>query len=173
PPRASSRRRPSSGPLPTGPPPQRRMSNATNSAGISAESLRTRDSAGWSRICIESKSRTPSRAITISPSSAEWGGSSSPRGRSSGKERSNGRPFRDQSASSPPSFSSTPRKPSHFGSYRQPPPEGSSETSSASIGGKGTFGLGASAITSNLDESFGERDTRTVGGENQEKVQGA
>ena len=45
-----------------------------NSAGISAESLRTRDSAGCSRICIESKSSTPSRAITISPSSAECGG---------------------------------------------------------------------------------------------------
>jgi hypothetical protein len=56
-----------------------------NCAGISAESLRIRDSAGWSRICIESKSRTPSRAITISPSSAECGGNSSPSGRSSGK----------------------------------------------------------------------------------------
>ena len=44
------------------------------SAGISADSLRTRDSAGCSRICIESKSSTPSRAITISPSRAEWGG---------------------------------------------------------------------------------------------------
>jgi hypothetical protein len=54
-------------------------------AGISAESLLTRLSAGWSRICIESKSRTPSRAITISPSSAEWGGSRSPSARSSGK----------------------------------------------------------------------------------------
>ena len=50
-----------------------------------AESLRTRDSAGWSRICIESKSSAPSRAITISPSSAEWGGSRSPSGRNSGK----------------------------------------------------------------------------------------
>ena len=54
-------------------------------------------------------------------------------------------PFRDQSASSPPSFSSTPRKPSHFGSYCQPSPAGSSRTSSASIGGKGTFGPGTSA----------------------------
>jgi hypothetical protein len=42
-------------------------------------------SAGWSLVCIESKSSTPSRAITISPSSAEWGGSSSPSWRSSGK----------------------------------------------------------------------------------------
>ena len=54
-------------------------------AGISAASFRTRLSAGWSRVCIESKSRTPSRAITISPSSAECGGSSSPSGASSGK----------------------------------------------------------------------------------------
>ena len=67
--------------------------------------------------------------------------------RSSGKYRSSGRPLRDQSASSPPSFSSTPRKPSHFGSYRQPPPAGSSATSSASIGGNGTLGPGASAIS--------------------------
>ena len=42
-------------------------------AGISAASFLTRLSAGWSRICIESKSSTPSRAITISPSRAEWG----------------------------------------------------------------------------------------------------
>ncbi len=54
-------------------------------AGISAASLCTRLSAGCRRICIESKSSTPSRAITISPSSAEWGGRSSPSARSSGK----------------------------------------------------------------------------------------
>ena len=54
-------------------------------AGISAESFFTRLSAGCSRVDIESKSSTPSRAITISPSSAEWGGSRSPSGRSSGK----------------------------------------------------------------------------------------
>src|SRR5881392_2229495 len=102
--------------------------------------------------------------MTISPSSAEWGGRRSPSFRSSGKYRSSGRSFRDQSASSPPSFSSTPRKPSHFGSYRHPSPSGSSETSSASIGGKGTFGPGASAIsTRNLDESFVPRDTRWRG----------
>ena len=35
-------------------------------------------------------------------------------------------------------FSSSPRKPSHFGSYCQPSPSGSSRTSSASIGGNGT-----------------------------------
>ena len=44
-------------------------------------------------------------------------------------------------ASSPPAFSSTPRKPSHFGSYCQPSPSGSSRTSSASIGGNGTIGI--------------------------------
>ncbi len=56
-----------------------------NSAGISLASLLTRLSAGWRRICIESKSRTPLRAITISPSSAVCGGMSSPRAPSSGK----------------------------------------------------------------------------------------
>ena len=54
-------------------------------AGISADSFRTRLSAGCSRVCIASKSRTPSRSMTISPSSAECGGSRSPSGRSSGK----------------------------------------------------------------------------------------
>ena len=57
--------------------------------------------------------------------------------RSSGKYRSSGRAFRDQSRTSPEAFSSRPRKPSHFGSYCQPSPAGSSRTSSASIGGKG------------------------------------
>src|SRR5262249_48153066 len=52
---------------------------------------------------------------------------------------SSGRPFRLQRHSSGPSFSRTPRKPSHFGSYCQPWAAGSSSTSSASIGGKGTF----------------------------------
>ncbi len=54
-------------------------------AGISADSFLTRLSAGCSRICIESNSSTPSRAITISPSRAEWGGSRLPSGASSGK----------------------------------------------------------------------------------------
>ena len=56
-----------------------------NCAGISAESFRIRLSAGWSRSCIESKSSWPFFAITISPSSAEWGGKSFPSGSSSGK----------------------------------------------------------------------------------------
>ena len=42
-----------------------------------------------------------------------------PRARGSTGEA--GRPFRLQSASSPPTFSRTPRKPSHFGSYCQSP----------------------------------------------------
>ena len=123
-------------------------------AGISADSLRIRDSAGWSRICIASKSSAPSRTITTSPSSAERGGSSSPSGRSSGKYRSSGRPFRDQSASSPPTFSSTPRKPSHFGSYCQPSPSGSSRTSSASIGGNGIAagGLAQSVLVDDVED---------------------
>ena len=48
--------------------------------GSRPTSRRMRLSAGCRRICIESKSSRPSRAITISPSSAEWGGSSSPSG---------------------------------------------------------------------------------------------
>src|SRR5437868_1551735 len=58
-----------------------------NCAGISAESLRIRLSAGRSRICIASKARTPSRSITISPSSAESGANSSPTARSGGTQR--------------------------------------------------------------------------------------
>ena len=53
---------------------QTRTSNAMKRAGISADSLLTRLSAGWSRICIASKSSTPSRSMTISPSRAESGG---------------------------------------------------------------------------------------------------
>ena len=64
---------------------QTSTSKATKRAGISADSLFTRLSAGWSRICIASKSRTPSRSMTISPSSADSGGSSFSSGRSSGK----------------------------------------------------------------------------------------
>jgi hypothetical protein len=56
-----------------------------NVAGISAERRLIRDSAGCRRICIESKSSIPSREMTISPSTAECGGSRSPSGRSSGK----------------------------------------------------------------------------------------
>ena len=82
---SSSARRSSIGRSCTGFPFQRSRSKATKVAGISADSLRTRLSAGWSRICIASKSSAPPRAMTISPSSAEWGGSSSPSARSSGK----------------------------------------------------------------------------------------
>ncbi len=114
-----------------------RTSKAMNRAGISAESLFTRLSAGWRRICIASKSRTPSRSMTISPSSAESGGRSFSSGRSSGKYRRSGRALRDQRRSSPEPFSRRPRKPSHFGSYCHSSPSGSSRTSSASIGGNG------------------------------------
>src|ERR687888_614648 len=162
--RSSSARRSSSGCLWIGCLSQTSTSKTTNSAGISAASLRTRDSAGCSRICIESKSSTPLRAITISPSSAEWGGSSSPSGRSSGKYRSSGRSFRDHSASSPPSFSSTPRKPSHLGSNCQPSPAGSSLTSSASIGGNGTFGPGIGWNLQAVGELDGVWKVERVGG---------
>ena len=46
-------------------------------AGISAASFRTLLSAGCSLVCMASKSSTPSRSITISPSSADRGGSRS------------------------------------------------------------------------------------------------
>ena len=119
---------------------QTRMSNAMKRAGISAESLFTRLSAGCSRICIASKSRTPSRSMMISPSSADSGGRSLSSARSSGKYRRSGRAFRDHSRSSPDPFSRRPRKPSHFGSYCHPSPSGRSRTSSASIGGNGIDG---------------------------------
>ena len=83
--RSSSLRRFSSGSLCSFSPFQSRMSKTMNCAGISADSLRIRLSAGWSRSCIESKSSLPFFEITISPSSAEWGGSSLPSGSSSGK----------------------------------------------------------------------------------------
>ena len=83
--RSSSARRFASGFRQTSSPFQTRTSNAMNVAGISAESFRTRLSAGWSRVCIASKSRTPSRSMTISPSSAERAGRSFPSGSSSGK----------------------------------------------------------------------------------------
>ncbi len=83
--RSTRARRSSSGSSCTGSPAQSRQSKTTSSAGISPASLRIRLSAGWSRICIRSNSSLPSRAITISASSAECGGSSSPSGRSSGK----------------------------------------------------------------------------------------
>ena len=72
--------------------------------------------------------------------------------------------MRDQSASSPPSFSSTPRKPSHFGSYCQPSPAGSSRTSSASIGGKGTFGPGTFWKATAMRDLDGEWNVRRVSG---------
>ena len=114
-------------------------------AGISAASLRTRLSAGCRRICIESKSSTPSRAITISPSSAEWGGSSSPSGRQlrevaqqrppvARPERELAAVVLEHAAEAVPLRLVLPASPA-----------GSSRTSSASIGGKGTFGPGTSA----------------------------
>ena len=66
-------------------PSQSRTSKQTKPAGISAESLFTRLSAGWSRICRASKSSAPSRSTTISPSTADFGGSRSPSSASSGK----------------------------------------------------------------------------------------
>ena len=61
-------------------PSQSSTSKPMNCAGISPESLRMRLSAGWRRVCIASKSIAPSISITISPSIAERGGSSSAEG---------------------------------------------------------------------------------------------
>ena len=44
-------------------------------------------------------------------------------------------------------FSRIPRNPSHFGSYCQPSGSGSSRTSSASIGGKGTEGASSTGLS--------------------------
>ena len=55
-------------------------------------------------------------------------------------------------------------KPSHFGSYCQPSPSGSSVTSSASIGGNGSFRGGTSRQISPVDELDGVWDVRRVGG---------
>ena len=71
--RSSVERRFESGSRQGSSPFQTSTSKATKRAGISAESLRTRLSAGWRRICIASKSSTPSRSITISPSSGRAG----------------------------------------------------------------------------------------------------
>ena len=54
-------------------------SNPTNEDGISLDSFATRDAAGCSRNCSASKSRPPSVAITISPSTTHPGGSRSSR----------------------------------------------------------------------------------------------
>ena len=67
-------------------------------AGISADSLRTRLSAGCRRICMASKSSTPLRSITISPSSADCGGRRFASGLAApGSSGGNGRAFRVQS----------------------------------------------------------------------------
>ena len=72
--RSSSRLRLWSGSLCSGSPFQSRTSKATNSAGISPESLRIRLSAGWSRSCSRSNSRRPFWAMMISPSRADSSG---------------------------------------------------------------------------------------------------
>ena len=55
--------------------PSASRSQATNDAGDSAASIRTRDSAGWIRSSSASNSSAPSRAITTSPSSTQRSGS--------------------------------------------------------------------------------------------------
>jgi hypothetical protein len=49
-------------------------SKATRLAGVCSASMFTRDSAGWMRWLSASKSRRPSRAMTISPSSTQRSG---------------------------------------------------------------------------------------------------
>ena len=83
--RSRNARRSASGFCHFGFPFQTSTSKAMNRAGISPASRLMRLSAGWRRVCMASKSTAPSIAITISPSSAELGGSCSPSGRSSGK----------------------------------------------------------------------------------------
>src|SRR5205085_7273296 len=58
----------------------------------------------------------------------------------------------------------TPRKPSHFGSYCHASPCGSSRTSSASIGGNGTFGPGTPGQPTGVGELDGLWDVQRTGG---------
>ena len=96
-----------------------------NIAGVSADSLCTREAAGWMRWLSASQSSRcePSGpvATTISPSSRHGPGSS--RGiasTSSGKYRVSGFAPRDPISTVSPSQDTSPRKPSHFGSYSRP-----------------------------------------------------
>lgn len=80
-------------------------------------SVRTRESAGWIRSVSASKSRCPSRAITISPSTTHRSGNRSrTAATSSGKYLVNGLPVRLPSSTSPPSRNTIARNPSHFAS---------------------------------------------------------
>ena len=92
-------------------------SNATNDAGVSAASIRTRDSAGWIRSWSRSKSSPAGPATTISPSTALSAGNAfeSAAG-SSGKYRFSGRLSRLWISTSPRVENTMARKPSHFGS---------------------------------------------------------
>src|ERR687892_2611477 len=83
--------------------------------------------------------------ITISPSTTTvLGKTSLNTGRSSGKYRWSGRSPRLPRWISAPSRNTSARKPSHFGSYRQPGPAGISSRDRANIGVSG--GLTTKAI---------------------------
>ncbi len=137
--RSSSARRFASGGSCTGSPSQSRTSKATNSAGISrgqlADAALGRVEPHLHRVEVERRRRARSRSRRRARSAAAAARRAAA---ARGSSAAAAVPLRDQSASSPPTFSSTPRKPSHFGSYCQPSPSGSSWTSSASIGGNGT-----------------------------------
>ncbi len=110
-------------------------SKATKLAGVFSASIRTRDSAGWSRCWRASKSRPPSVTTTTSPSTTHRGGSARcSSSTSSGKYRVRGRSLRDPSSISSPSWNTMQRNPSHLGSNSSPATWGTSCTALASIG---------------------------------------
>ncbi|CAM5320167.1 hypothetical protein SAFG77S_00013 [Streptomyces afghaniensis] len=134
--RSSSSRRSVSGASISDSSPSASRSKATNEAGVRSASIRTRESAGWIRSVSASKSRCPSRAITISPSTTERSGNRSRTAvTSSGKYLVKGFPVRLPSSTSSPSRKTIARNPSHFASYCMP--EGIVATDLASIGSTG------------------------------------
>ena len=136
--RSSSFRRSVSGFLQISSPFQTSTSKAMNSAGISAASLLTRLSAGCRRVCIASKSSTPSRrsrsrrrapnAAAGARRAAAARGSS---GAAAARSATTGAARRSCSRAARGTRPTSARTASRRGS-------GSSRTSSASIGGKGT-----------------------------------
>ncbi len=111
-----------------------------NEAGVSRESLATRDAAGCSRSCRTSKSRPSPSGVntTISPSrTIRAEGRVATAAATSGKYREKGSCWRLERYTPPPSRKAMDRKPSHFGSNCQPGPSGSAGTAFASMGAMG------------------------------------
>lgn len=129
-------RREDSGSSSSEPSPSASRSKPTKEAGVRSARVRTREAAGWIRSSSSSNRSRPSRAITISPSTTQRGGSASRKAvTSSGKYRVSGLPVRLPISTSSPSRKTIARKPSHLASYCIP--GGISGTDLASIGATG------------------------------------